>query len=433
MKPRTKIEKEVCGYKLPHNLTVAQTEWALSLTKAENARKFRGKNTDIVHFGIATTHHGWQVIRQFYMYAHYAYGKLKDYWIGEVMRTWLKDGECVYFCRPVQGMSYLIDSWCFGSSINLKKIPAKLWGADQWTNKMNLAMEAMKPVKVQKKYRYIPKEALKHYDYPLLYKAVNASKYCETLMKQDFGCFKWCVENGFAFQSDRMEAVKIAKRYNYGYQHPMWEDMISALCFLNKDLHNPKLICPENIQEAHDKWAKMAQNRKTKMMKGLVKARMIKEERDRLEREERLAQYEATRQRMAQEKLEKEKALANLYPKKRKKFFGLVIAENDIEIKVLQSVREFFEEGKEMEHCVFSCGYYDVINKPNCLILSAKVNGKRMETIEVGLDTVTIKQCRGKNNQDSEYHQQIMDLMNRNLYRIGEINGKKRAVRRLVS
>ena len=93
----------------------------------------------------------------------------------------------------------------------------------------------------------------------------------------------------------------------------------------------------------------------------------------------------------------------------------MVIAENDIEIKVLQSVREFFEEGKEMSHCVFANSYYDVLKKPYCLILSAKVNGERMETIEVNLSNNTIVQCRGRHNQDSEYHKQMMDLMSRNM------------------
>lgn len=36
--------------------------------------------------------------------------------------------------------------------------------------------------------------------------------------------------------------------------------------------------------------------------------------------------------------------------------------------------------------------------RSNFLILSATVNGERMGTIEINLDTMTIQQCRGLQN-----------------------------------
>lgn len=411
MKPKNKTEREVCCYKLPFHLTGAQTEWALSLASPDKARTFRGKNTCIVHFGIVTTHKGWQVIRQYYLYAYYAYKKLKNYWIGEVMQTWLKDGERVHFIRPVQGQSYYLDAWCFGSDLSLKRMSDTEIG-DKYS-KLNWECDWMKLVKVQKKYRYIPKELKDKFPLQQLFRAINASKYCETLMKKDPVCFKWCVEKGYAFNKEKMEAVKIAQRYKYDYTNHLWADMIDNLFYLRKDLHNPKLVCPVNIQEAHDKWSKMAANRRMRIMNGIIKANMIRQERERLEREERMARMEAERK-------EREAALVSQYPKMRGKFFGVVIAENDIEIKVLQSVREFFEEGKEMNHCVFANAYYDVIQRPNCLILSAKVKGHRMETIEVNMADWSIVQCRGKHNVDSKYHQQIMELMTKNMNKVKE-------------
>lgn len=409
MKPKTKIEKEVCGYRLPFYLTPSQTEWALSLAKPENAKKFRGKNTAVVHFGIVTTHKGWQVIRQYYLYAYYAYKKMKSYWIGEVMQTWLKDGECVHFSRPVQGISWYVDAWCFGSPLTLKRLSEKELGNGYC--KFNWECDGIKLVKVQKKYRYIPEGVKDSHTLQQLFRAINASKYCETLMRKDPDCFKWCVEKDYAFNKEKMEAVKIALRYGYDFKHHLWADLIDNLYYLRKDLHNPKLVCPDNIVQAHDKWAKMAANRRMRMMSGIVKANMIRQEKERLEREERMARIEA-------EKKEREAALVAQYPKLRGKFFGLVIAENDIEIKVLQSVREFFEEGKEMDHCVFANAYYDVISRPNCLILSAKVNGQRMETIEVDMANWSIVQSRGRHNVDSKYHGVIMELMTRNMNKL---------------
>ena len=51
-------------------------------------------------------------------------------------------------------------------------------------------------------------------------------------------------------------------------------------------------------------------------------------------------------------------------------------------MKVLESVQEYLEEGKALHHCVFTNEYY---LKEQSLILSARIDGKRIETIEVSL------------------------------------------------
>lgn len=81
-----------------------------------------------------------------------------------------------------------------------------------------------------------------------------------------------------------------------------------------------------------------------------------------------------------------------------------------------------------MHHCVFANEYYDVRKKPNCLILSAKKDGERLETLEVDLSDYKIVQCRGKYNHDTPYHDTILKLMNDNMGMIKEINDKKRRV-----
>jgi len=54
----------------------------------------------------------------------------------------------------------------------------------------------------------------------------------------------------------------------------------------------------------------------------------------------------------------------------------------------------------------------------NSLKLSGTVNGERMETIEINLDTMTIQQCRRLQNQPSEYHDRIVNLMKNNIHQI---------------
>lgn len=91
---------------------------------------------------------------------------------------------------------------------------------------------------------------------------------------------------------------------------------------------------------------------------------------------------------------------------------GFVLTDGDIEISPLKTVNDFYCEGSALHHCVFAMGYY---KRKDCLILGAKVNGERTETIEVSLKDFSVSQCRGKNNMDSPYHKRIMSLMSSNL------------------
>ena len=67
------------------------------------------------------------------------------------------------------------------------------------------------------------------------------------------------------------------------------------------------------------------------------------------------------------------------------------------------------EEGRMMHHCV--SGYH---NKANSLILSATIDGKRIETIEVSLKTLKVVQSRGVCNSNTEYHDRIIRLVEDN-------------------
>ena len=90
-------------------------------------------------------------------------------------------------------------------------------------------------------------------------------------------------------------------------------------------------------------------------------------------------------------------------------FFGLVFSDSLICIKVIESVEEMVEEGRIMHHCVG--GYH---NKANSLILSATIDGKRIETIEVSLKTLKVVQSRGVCNSNTEYHDRIIRLVEDN-------------------
>ena len=69
-----------------------------------------------------------------------------------------------------------------------------------------------------------------------------------------------------------------------------------------------------------------------------------------------------------------------------------------------------------MHHCVFRNAYY---LKENSLILSATIDGRRIETIELALDTLEVIQSRGVQNKPTDYHERIIDLVKKNAYLIG--------------
>ena len=118
---------------------------------------------------------------------------------------------------------------------------------------------------------------------------------------------------------------------------------------------------------------------------------------------------------MERERIEKQKhkALENeqRFQELKGKFFGIAFTDGTIQVRVLESVLDFLEEGTAMHHCVYSNEYY---LKPNSLILSVTIDGKRVETIEVSLKTLKVLQSRGVCNKNTEYHDRIIELVNKN-------------------
>jgi hypothetical protein len=187
------------------------------------------------------------------------------------------------------------------------------------------------------------------------------------------------------------KSVKIAMRHKYKIKDAsMYFDYLDLLRYFKKDLYSPKYLCPRNLKREHDRL--------------MVKKREI------------LRQEELERQRLKIIERQKnlEKAIVQ-YVEQKKKFFDLEFKEKDISIKVLQSVEEFLEEGDELNHCLYTNEYYA---KEDSLILSARVKGKRTETIEVILSTLKVEQSRGFKNEATKHHKKIVELVNKNLPKI---------------
>ena len=103
------------------------------------------------------------------------------------------------------------------------------------------------------------------------------------------------------------------------------------------------------------------------------------------------------------------------YRETKGRYFGLKFTDGEIEIHVLESVQDIWEEGETMHHCVFSNEYY---SRPDSLILSARIANKRIETVELSLNTLKVVQSRGACNSITPYHNRIIRLIEQNINEI---------------
>lgn len=195
--------------------------------------------------------------------------------------------------------------------------------------------------------------------YPMLHHYLNRS----FDMERYWASVKICIRNGYTISDGSM-----------------WCDTIDLLRHFGKDTNSSKYVCPTDLKAKHDK---------------LMEKRNRQREREQL-----------------QERKQEAKKLEKEYRKLKSKFFGIAFTDGTLNIRVLESVAEFAEEGTIMHHCVWSNSYY---LKKNSLILSATIDGVRIETVEVSLKTFQVVQSRGVCNSNTEYHDRIIHLVDSNM------------------
>ncbi|WP_264529238.1 PcfJ domain-containing protein [Flavobacterium sp. N502540] len=229
------------------------------------------------------------------------------------------------------------------------------------------------------------KEAFYNIAPQILFPALLRDPIAETLLKtSQSSLLHYYLHSSEQHIKQNWQALKVCLKKNYLINdYPIWEDYIALLRWFKKDLSCPLYVCPENLWEAHHRL--------------IIRKRAI-------QKREHLLQ-------MRSETLQAQK----LYMEEKKAFFGLCFKDKNLAISVIENVQDFMDEGDTLHHCLFTNEYH---KKKNSLILSAKVDGHSVETIEVSLKTLEIIQCRGMKNNSSEHHKRIMDLVSRNLNQI---------------
>lgn len=189
-------------------------------------------------------------------------------------------------------------------------------------------------------------------------------------------------------------SIKICLRNKYTVKDARtWFDYLTLLDGFGKDLRNPKYVCPKDLKRVHDQLV-------------AKRSRINEAERARIN-----AMREADRIRADQE-------AAKAFMERIQPFIGFAVGDEEITVKVLETIPEFEQEAKVLHHCVFTNSYF---TKQNSLIMSARIEGEPVETIELSLRSFEILQARGKFNRATEYHDRILKLVKKGLPRLKKI------------
>lgn len=330
---------------------------------------------------IVTTLKEFQVLRHFYITRYARKGCDNHYFIDEVCQQWITaDRKETVIAKAMKMGSR---GW-----VHTTKMSIKQDGNMYCSHSYDIGGYVYPKVKLLPILRRNGLRTSFHGFTPaLLIRAIlGESKYAEMLLKTkqysmlEFYMYRGCLSHPWT--------VNICNRNGYIIKDgSMYDDYLRLLDYFHLDTHNAHYVCPKNLKAAHDELVSRKQR---------IEARERAEE-DRKRRVERMVRI---------------KADIALFIKRIQPFLNLEIKEDDIVIRPLQSVSQFYQEGKAMHHCVYANEYY---RKKDCLILSAKVAGKRKETIEVNLKTFKVVQSRAVCNKNSEYHDKIIELMNKNM------------------
>ena len=361
--------------------------------KVQETRKRTQNQTN--YFSVITTCGGFQVIRVAQIQYVSRKGEPMKFYCHEVVQRWISSDGNVSTMALLRGFPfYYCDLWALESDMEIRPHNDLYDNVVIWSDvypRMNVIPQ-------------LKRNGFKgdfHGISPVtLFKRLLSDPRMETLMKggeiEEMKYFMLNPRN----TDDFWASYLITKRHHYQINNiSMWCDYLRMLVNLGQDIRNPKNICPEDFIEAHDKTSRRVE---AKREKELTECQRIYE----MERRER------EQQRLLQEKEREEEFIAL-----KSKFFGLVISDNEIEVKVLESIEEYYQEGKKQNICVFASGYYMY---EDSLVLSARIDGIIIETVEVDLRTFKVVQCHGKHNQDTIYHKRIIDLVNSNARLIKE-------------
>lgn len=405
MKPRTKFEKAVIAqsghlrplptaprrwaflntidhyaFRLPKGRTTCMDcghSWLMSETadrctcpnckaKLKVKETFERKCQQKSYFNVIATCGEYQILRMFILIVEMRKGMKASPAFLEIGQYWIAPNGKTSLVAIQRTMGWYLDCFAFGTPMEIRK--------DNDTYQ-HIANQYLYP-----KIKVIPELTRNGFDgnfhdiRPVSYFSMLLSApQAETLLKE--GNIRM-----LKYMADHTAEVKhfwasyiIAKRH--GYEIPnltAWYDYLRMLERFGRDTRSPKLIAPANLVKAHDEYVRKVNRQREKERREADRLKAIEDDRR--------------------------------FKELKGRFIGLVFTDNEIEIKTLDSVAEYYAEGNTQHICVGSSQYY---LKADSLVFSARIDGIIVATVEIDLKSLKVIQCRAACNKVSEYQERI--------------------------
>lgn len=392
MKARTKMEIETVKVNslLKEDISICDKKIVIkNIMSDENALK----NGEYIYFTISENRRGFDISRLYRCY-HFSSKKYGVTFVfAEISRTFTKDNKSTFFSKKRFCLSIAMpwDTFSFGSEINLVPSTPNTYGYSirdlHGYSQIDIKRHSGKRVRCTN----ISPKGLN---------AILRIPYGETLYNAHEDRLIANLDNRTHI-NEFLASIRIAKKHGFVFNDEnriLWFDMIESMIYIGADNHNPKFVAPSNLLEMHNYFLVKFQRKQMKNIRRRDELALIRKEKEALEA------------------ITKDKKDNESYIQRRRRFFDLDISNEKFDVHVLRDINEFFEEGKNMSHCVFSNKYY---NKVDSLILSCRnKKGERVETIEVNLKEFKVVQCYGFKDNFTSHHKEILDLMKNNMNKI---------------
>ena len=322
---------------------------------------------------------------QFFMIKRHVKKDEIYHWNNEVGTMFLDmNGKRTFFSRSRFAMSCIMDAWSWNSEIELRNsdVLDRIGVGALVTTSIHptLRRNGWKGKLFRNDCTHVPRRLLTNPKFESLWK-IGQFGICESMMSY-YGWYKY---DSRLNDEDRDRIIRLCNRHGKIFKtRDGWTDLLDYaddLKFLGRDFGNPKVLFPENFQEEK------------------MRINDIRHERERV-----IAREAAARR--AAEEAERDKKKKEWVRTYQRRFKDMCIKKDGFTIKALLTRDDFDEEWKAMHHCIRT--YY---GKIDTLLVSICVGDKKTETAEIDLKTYEIRQCRGVNNQPSEHHNDIMELL----------------------
>lgn len=329
---------------------------------------------DYQYYCIVTASEEFQVLRFFYIDYRAKAGEKADYFLSEVIQLWIAPNGKHATVARLRPMSCFVDTWNFSSPLEIRP-NENFYNAHPTAiyPRMKLTPEIARSGFTGDFHKLTPFD---------LFRYIASENKAETLLKaNEVKLLQFFAYHTSRSIADYWASIRICIRNGYAIEDvSIWLDYIDLLRFFGKDLHNAKCVCPKDLKGEHDKY--------------------VQKKRAHIEREHKA---EAKQQALKDEAV---------FQELKSKFFGISFTDGVIQVRVLESVTEIMQEGDALHHCVFTNDYH---LKPDSLILSACIDGQRLETVEISLSKLQVVQSRGVCNKNTEHHDRIIKLVNNNI------------------